>query len=198
MDRNQEELDLLKTRADYRPGTGWETARAWLFNPNNDDQIRMGVELLLDNNLIAEFIKHTGVDISVSRGSEKWGRYRQTFERIKSCCDRETLAKVLWAIFSWASGKETLARATYLREAVGPVDLVAVLGHKGLLKPFLSELIQKDDPKQSLPILKRTFEGVEKNPRATAILVLDFIYTVRDFTGEDSVLSAIFEGFELL
>src|SRR5687768_9053189 len=120
MDRNQEELDLLKIRADYRPGKGWETARAWLFSSNNDDQIRMGVERLLENNLIADFIKHAGVDNASVNSREQWEQYKQTFERIKSCCDREILAELLWAIFSWANGKQSLARAMYLKEAVGP------------------------------------------------------------------------------
>jgi hypothetical protein len=197
MNKSPEESELLKIRSRYGPATGWETARAWLFKPNNEDQIRMGVARLLENNLISDFMDHAGVNTISINDRGQWKLYKQTFAAITTCCNREALGNLLWAVFLWSKGQDAVGRGRYLREAVGPIELVSVLAHEGLLKPLLTNLIQKENPKQSLPALKATFEGVEQNPGATAILVIDFIYTVRDIAGEDNVLSAFFEGFEL-
>ena len=198
-----DEQDLLARRAKYPEASGWETARAWIFRPSQDEQVRMGIERVLERDLIAEFLQRVvhEEDIPSRQTPEQhinWDSYRANFVRIRNACDHALLAKLLWAIFTWTKAQPITERARYLKEAVGSsADLATILGHNGVLEPFLSAILSREDPHGSLTLLKQTFEGIEHDPKATAVLVLDFIYAVRDIADNDAVLSAFFDGFEL-
>jgi len=192
------EEELLKVRSNYPEPSGWDSAKAWL---SKDEQVTTGVQQILEKHLIEKFIEYAGTGFGESQtwSSKKefsWSRYSKLFEKIAANCDADLFSELLWETYVWAKVNASKEKADYLRYATTPENIVTMFSTRGLLKPLLSDLIVVDDTDNSLVVLKKTFKGIEKDPRATALLVLDFIYTIRDLSDENSVLSAFFEGFE--
>lgn len=197
-----DEQELLKTRAKYPEADDWEKAKMLVFSPKDDEQLRMGVNHLLENNLIAQFIQQAGKDTEfVSRKVQQqkfqWTQYRKILAQVRRVCDEELFARFLWAIFTWAQVHHRAERTLYFKEVIDATSLVRLFHSKGMLKELLIHLIDEKKTLQSLSLLKQTFLNVEQDPKATAILVFNFIYAVRDLTDEVSVWSAFFKGFEL-
>jgi hypothetical protein len=101
-----DEQDLLARRAKYPEASGWETARAWIFRPGQDDQVRMGIERVLERGLITEFLQRVvhEEEIPSRQALEqhiRWDSYRANFVRIRKACDHPLLAKLLWVVMQW-------------------------------------------------------------------------------------------------
>jgi hypothetical protein len=193
------EEELLKVRSNYPEPSGWDTAKAWLWR---DEQIALGVQRVLENHLIEQFIEYAGKESDgpqklLSKRNFSWSRYSKLLNKIAVNCSTDLFSELLWKTYAWAKINAANEKANYLHYATTPANLVTMFATRGLLKPLLTDLIVVDNIDNSLIILKRTFKGIEKDPKATALLVLDFIYTVRDLSNENKVLSAFFEGFEV-
>lgn len=193
------EEKLLRVRSKYPESSGWDTAKAWLSHSN---QVTSGVNLVLENQLIGEFVEFAGTEYGESqkllaKKEFSWSRYKSLLEKVATTCEETLVFKLLWTIYNWAKSNAPKEKALYLRYATTPAELVTMFATRGYLKPLLSDLIEIDSIDDSLAVLMQTFEGIEHAPKATALLVRDFIYTIRDLADENSVLSAFFEGFEI-
>lgn len=193
------EEDLLKVRSKYPKSSGWETTKAWL---SRTDQVSGGVQKVLENQLIDEFVKYAGTEFGepqklLEKKEFSWSSYSNLFEKISSGCEEDLFSELIQTIYEWAKSNDPKLKTLYLQHATTPAKLVIMFANRGYLKDLLSDLIEVGDIKNSLTILNQTFEGIEQDPKATALLVLDFIYTIRDLSDDNTVLSAFFEGFEV-
>lgn len=193
------EEELFKVRSKYPEPSGWETAKAYL---SRDEQVTIGVQRVLENHLIDKFVEYAGKELDepkklLSKKDFSWSRYSKFLNKIAANCGTDLFSELLWEIYLWAKTNTPNEKTNYLEYATTPENLVTMFATRGVLKSLLSDLIVIDDVHYSLTVLKKTFNGIEKYPKATALLILDFIYTIRDLSGENSVLSAFFEGFEL-
>lgn len=193
------EEKLFKVRSKYPEPSGWETAKAYL---SRDEQVTIGVQRVLENHLIDKFVEYAGKELDepkklLSKKDFSWSRYSKFLNKIAANCGTDLFSELLWEIYLWAKTNTPKEKTNYLEYATTPENLVTMFATRGVLKSLLSDLIVIDDVHYSLTVLKEAFNGIEKYPKATALLILDFIYTIRDLSGENSVLSAFFEGFEL-
>jgi len=193
------EEKLFKVRSKYPEPSGWETAKAYL---SRDEQVTIGVQRVLENHLIDKFVEYAGKEFDepkklLSKKDFSWSRYSKFLNKIAANCGTDLFSELLWEIYLWAKTNTPKEKTNYLEYATTPENLVTMFATRGVLKSLLSDLIVIDDVHYSLTVLKEAFNGIEKYPKATALLILDFIYTIRDLSGENSVLSAFFEGFEL-
>jgi len=193
------EEELYKVRSKYPEPSGWETAKAYL---SRDKQVTIGVQRVLENHLVDKFVEYAGKEFDeskkwLSKKDFSWSRYSKLLNKIAVNCGTDLFSELLWEIYLWAKTNTPNEKTNYLEYATSPENLVTMFATRGVLKSLLSDLIVIDDINYSLMVLKKTFTGIEKYPKATALLILDFIYTIRDLSGENSVLSAFFEGFEV-
>jgi hypothetical protein len=196
------EEELLRIRGRYPQATGWETAKKWIFSPGNSEQVSLGIKAVLGNGLFSEFVDYAGTaqkESLIAPGAKefKWQCYIDAFLKIKDQCEDPLLTDLIWSIYSWAIDNKRETPYRYLSEAVDSVELVTLLSRRSFLKELIEDIIAKHDTESALLVLKQVFEGVESEPRATALLVINFIHVIRDAGDSDKVMAGFFEGFEL-
>jgi hypothetical protein len=119
-----------------------------------------------------------------------WNNYNTHFQEVSNNCTPDLLAIFLWEIFLWAKMEDPLNKFTYISKAVDSVVLVKILNKSSLLRSLLKELIDTENPQHSLKNIKKTFKDVDISPEASANLVFEFIYAIRDISSDSAITNA--------